>query len=1508
MLLQLFELKISKEEVIIEVFSMDINDSQKKQLVEIKNKLQIQMNQEVLAKKKKALEKAITQLESYIEGKADNYPDLISFGYNLGEILGFGNGQRINPNEIKDLMEDLKSKADNYILEWNKKIEDLPLDDKNVYHEIKLNLRKEIEFRIKNYLRLAEQTEKEEEKKQYYERVLALDNGNFVASEGLRLIQNKRAQAQIQSTKQRLAELKNLRALQELIDELKILKANGTLSPELQAPLFEAEKRLESMKIEAGIISSAIRTGNLKEKYHAIELLEKSGSSTAPHPITQTEVPLSDVIEIARTAWLEASREAMNKIFNHISPYKESNPKLALQYLELTIGEPGERNKELVYYHEDQRREYEKLYYEIKNLKEKQDIAESYIKKADEINDPLEKYKNLKKAFDNFKNFESLQDRISSIYPQALSSLSTTIDLNIQFSREAITLRDFDREHGAPSFISKAFNLLNEWPGDQKDILSIKNKLDQARQEIDNNILLFQKLITLEKQIREQVQNRQTLEQAFSLFQEEIYGKEDIKKLYPEIIKRISAFLDLYRSVDEQIDLINKYLNEETPDYENIKELCNKVIESIEPESSHYKKVKEILNNVDAEILKKEIQQDINNENIKEAKQKLIKFKDRYPEYINTDWVLEKEKLFSRVEENSKPFLPFIKLAKQKEKSSNVLDKYLALRIYRYLSGDINSKADSIELPDYDLNVYTFDAKKAVVNLERTLRQDLDRIKEAMNSNNLHNIEELALCAKSLKELNLVYSDDENRLCEWAEVASTQIIANQNETINKFEDNIDLWRDIKSRYYAIGSQKELEATIKALIQKAKLSIIKDPRMAIQELEDLRESYILQAPEYRLALSEAYEKAHNLDKAYQIVNIITDNEKIKQRKTDLEIRLEINKINDKIKPYKEVFEQQTQGYCQQLQNLNECVKQISLSVNEIKKIYLDAEDHNDILSKDESFKQIIQNDFEYIKTKLLQIIRKLWDQNTEQTDLQALLLSLIYHEISAYRDLSSERITVETLQQILYDSSNSRRINAAIISGKDEIERHIMNLSGEGYSLQSTLQYAELLFWQTNVIEKLIRDLGLGIEIDNLVKEEISRGRYSLQVAYHSLEVLSVETLWEMSTEQVEEKPIANHIKNFGHDIVRDTYDARNVKRKFLEWQIIITYFGLIKNEIEQLNANENWEEILQTIKLSEQYIQVITLESEPSRQESIRQKNEGIPFTFTQVKSDEYDKFHKWYGRNIWVYHFNQGYQGWDKIKEYANECLEDYREWYQWGEHLQDDIDWWQNAREFINTNINRDFQLPLDCNSLDFSSRFPLHVEELILHSTLNYQSWVKADLKQPQEITTPKNEKIYAYVTRATRDKDSVLPYRYRIWILDAYREQLCKIEEYYQSGPYGKSINDSPIKSINAKQIKDNADRIISDIRSSIKYIEDKEKQYDAEIKKRGGFISRDEVPQNKNEWIKLKERVNNAHLIGPSSREEWDILYPVVLWLDKENEPDQIWEKIYKWVKDQFGWV
>jgi hypothetical protein len=1454
------------------------------------------------------------QLAAMSQGKveAQGQESTERIGYLENEIQQ-SNDQILAHTKITQYLEtvagDLTAKPDQFILERGETIRKLERtdwfgslseNDIESFHTAveKLNMAKR--QRINQLLGEAEEAVKSIEQEKVYRKVLLLDPENQTALTALKKQQSEaesqKSSAKIDNFRKRLDGTKQILDLQKVIDELTIARSEGKLPDELENPLFDAEQRLELLKAKNGIVSSHIHFGSLIEKYKAITELENSGLVTFYDQITGTHEAISEALKKAREAWKDESRTAMNKIIGHAMAYMPGNPILSLGYLRAGLGEPDENNDKQKIYHDDQRHLYEQEYSSIENSAKNQEEAENLINRALNEFDPFEKYKLFKSAINKFKYLEGLSDQIQDNLDKARESLFGKVDVLLQQAREAVAVRDFSPTNGAQFFIQKSYSKIEEWPGEGDDLKNKRQEIDKLRDEINKTTEIFKELESREREIIQLTKNQNTINQTFHLF-DQIKSDQRFVTDFPDVIARIGFSVDMLKSADEQIEILIKKTEEQAqPDWISIKKLCEKILMSVGEGSAQFKKVQEYLTQAEAELLIQKITDQVDKENIKEARRFIDQLKKDYSGFVGR--IVSKEKIVTQAESASHSFIQLFAIARKEETSKQIKTRDHALEIYRFIAGYQSSISTEKDTPPYQLNEFSYEAKNSAKEMEDLIRKDFDLLRSAHDRNENIDMKDLATRARSLMKLRLSYQSEETRLCEWAEVAYTDSIASANASKGEYAKNLELWQELKTRYPQVSETREKETVILRIIHTAaKLIENRQMDMAVKELTSHRDEFITSDLRYKLALSEAYENVGQLDDAFNIINFTSVNEEINSRKNDLSISIAIRRIEDLVLPHRNLFEEAFNALVNDTRETDTFVQKLSIEANEVRVIFTNAVANNQDLKANNRFIDAEKCEKEKINEQLTTVIRKLWENNHGSTDLHALLLSLIKHEL-----ITDQPITLDNLHDYLFEE-NENRILAAIRGSSVIMQDEISSIKFDNQKITSALQQVELLFWQQAKIEKLVTTVKVGISINQLqlAGQTVAQCKYSLRQALKSHTVLEGNDIWRFATQQVTELPVQEQLVNIENiPFVSETLDAREDIRKFLEWRIVKEYFVEVMGNLVKNVNQEKWEEIIGLIKSARYYDQTVTNEM-PKMKSTVEKLGEKLDFKFEMIRQNDYSNYFTWFSDNIWINHFQNDVKGWEGLEQYATKCLENLHSWEQWGSILTTDINDCFHL-SFLITSSDQKMPWKIPDDSKLTINKLPKYVSNLIENCSSNFTMWTN---REPQSILNKTNEEFCTTITKS----NGFLPLRYRYWIFDEYNTLLDQTIKEYYAGPDQAGVERFSVLSKGANDIKDNAAEFITQILKIRSDIESKISNCINEIEIKGEYVRCEEMGELNKDYLKRAKRVKDCEEIGPLSKEEWDRYFRLSLIgseVSMDNHPWYI--KVIEFIKEQFGWV
>ena len=811
--------------------------------------------------------------------------------------------------------------------------------------------------------------------------------------------------------------------LEQAVRKAEALNSEGKLDLDLVNKMQEARKAFDEMRTRMQQTSTTIVSlGTITDAKKSIENIEhlfyEEKQETFLDPIKGL-IPIEEALKDANYLWEDLSRDFISNTHSKVEKWLEQypeQPEIAQTILLQRLFIGGDVNKPQPL-HEKVAGELEADRKKIDRILGQKRQAQQKVADAGMAANPVEGYRLLLDARDDFPHLSGLDQRLARGWQQALDYLLARIK---EKSNNAAWEKDHFNFAAARQSLSEAQGLIASWPGkDQPEELKAQSQSGTAlAAEITADEYKFKEFnVRYEKVKALEADGRinEALELLEGLLEDEEYSSDERYKQYTrQDLRALNKKLNASKSAAEKLELARKAELEQ--DWEEVRDLTEGL-----PGDEAYNLHTLASDELDIHEAARLLHED----QVAKAKKLLDALVNRRPA-LRERLQAELEKIRLAVE--ATPALqPFYDQAERDARKKGVTEQAGALRKFRHLGGKpLDGEHIPPAWPAYQLSLLTAPARERAAVLAEQMRAEF--LKGLMEFSSHHQGSQVepdpqalrvrADQARALREALLLQTEEERAAARWIELKHGMAEAAAIGSAGAWDKAVEMWEELDLIYPLTPAVQE--GLKRAYIQQALLRMNGhldqgEPDKALTVLQAAQQRpELIESVEIKFGLARVYERLKDFAKAQEVLKTI--------RSQDAGVRQQVEEQVAHLK--REAIIHAALGQADELERQAKAggVKEIARrklvrgALEALKKA-LDAGNGNRSRRLEERFNALYRGE----EARLLQTINDEIAKNTAEGNLDALL---------AMVDLEQ----LEDLKGIPAGQKNSRKKLAALKKG------------------------------------------------------------------------------------------------------------------------------------------------------------------------------------------------------------------------------------------------------------------------------------------------------------------------------------------------------------------------------------------------------------------------------------------------------------------------------------------
>lgn len=574
-----------------------------------------------------------------------------------------------------------------------------------------------------------------EQARAQYDFILHLDGDDRQADDALREIERAivagSGDERLSSLRRGLRETRDLKVLQQAVRDAETLEDAGRLPSDLVDLLKSARQVFDEKRLLQGEMTTFARFGDLAARKKAVQDIIRQmvdeGAMTIWDSARGESVPIGRALEEAQRFYEQESEKVARYELNIVAARLPGYPDAALKHLrevmERREPEPGETGVQYVRHFEPNTvtRLLVPREGELEKMVDALQRAQARVDQAERAEDRLAALRLLLEAESVYPGMIDLKARLELVRTEAMRRLTHQMDALHNRARQALADEQFGEAEKA---VQEADEISVRWPEKvlPAELAAAKGEGEELRADIKARRELRADFDRLAGRVRTELLDPAKRAEAL-----ELYNLLITEARYAPLkadLEQLRIFVNANQDTGEQLAELRRYIEAEM--WVEARSLAERVLKSGKAGDSG-KEVQELSDLAGRELEIKAALDDLDNQDVLKARDRLrIVFKaagaedrkelnERLQATINTINASVQEK------EMGPLYNEALKLAGRPEPQH----QFQALRLFRYVAGDLSQKTDSDPWAAYALSSHTADARKQASELREKMRREL---------------------------------------------------------------------------------------------------------------------------------------------------------------------------------------------------------------------------------------------------------------------------------------------------------------------------------------------------------------------------------------------------------------------------------------------------------------------------------------------------------------------------------------------------------------------------------------------------------------------------------------------------------------------------------------------------------------------------------------------------------------------------------------------------------------
>lgn len=674
----------------------------------------------------------------------------------------------------------------------------------------------------------------------------------------------------------------DIERLEKAVRDAEASWVNGQLPDQLVEPMRKAREAFNNLRAQMGQITTSASLGDLSAAKDAVTKIENLMYGEVKHETffdpVRGPISIQEALSDANHRWGDRSREFVDDTHAKLQKSLEDRPdqpEIAESILNLRLFVNGDPAKpQPIHPSVIADLEVDKKNIEEKLAQKRQ--AQQKMVNAGMAANPVEGYRLLLDAQDDFPHLSGLDQRLARGWQQALDYLLSRI-------REKIITATWEKDHfnfpAAKQALGEAQGLIASWPGkDQPEELKNQSQSGTALvAEITADEYKFKEFNLRYERVKELEAGGEintALEQFEALLEDEEYSSDARYMQYArQDLRALNKKLNASKSAADKLELARKA--EQEQDWQEVYDLTEGLPDD-EARNLHSIAADE-LDIIEASRL-------LHEDQVAKAKKQLDALVNRRP--------VLRERLQPALErirlavEATPALQPFYDQAERDARKKGVTEQAGALRKFRHLGGKpLEVEHVPPTWPIYQLSLLTATAREHAILLADQMRAEfLNGLMEFATQYRGSQVEldsqalrVRAEQARALREALLLQTEEERAAARWIELKHGMSEAAAIGNAGAWDKAVEMWEELDLIYPLTPLVQE--GLKRAFIQQALLRMNghldqgkPDEALAVLQAAQQR-TELIESVEIKFGLALVYERLKNFVKAQEVLKTI-----------------------------------------------------------------------------------------------------------------------------------------------------------------------------------------------------------------------------------------------------------------------------------------------------------------------------------------------------------------------------------------------------------------------------------------------------------------------------------------------------------------------------------------------------------------------------------------------------------------------------------------------------------